>query len=301
MPDEPFRTVSQRRRPRQTAARPPEIGRGGGTLGNEEPSPPASSAHRADAAGTWRERLGTRIGDPDLASIDLGIVGVLILSAVLLTLYAYFGEADFYRANLAAWVNATFHVGAGANQHMLAFWYQSAHAVAWRILVPLAWIVFVLRDSARHYGYRMPQRGHRAIYLYLYLLMLPVLAAVSFLPSFRVMYPIYGDAFGSVDVLVPYLLAYGLRFAAVEAFFRGFLLFALYRRFGYHAIAIMAVPYCMIHFGKPFFESLGSIVAALLLGYLALRGRSWIPGALLHWGIAITMDLLGLWQRVTNP
>lgn len=41
--------------------------------------------------------------------------------------------------------------------------------------------------------------------------------------------------------------------------------------------------------------------AALLLGLLALRGRSWIPGALLHWAIAISMDLLGLAQRILNP
>jgi membrane protease YdiL (CAAX protease family) len=207
---------------------------------------------------------------------------------------------DFYKGNLAARVNAALGIGPEANQDLIAFWYQSAHAVAWRILVPLAWIAWVLRDSPREYGYRLPERGHRAIYLYLYLLMLPVLAAVSFLPSFRAMYPIYGVAWGSPEILVPYVLAYGLRFAAVEAFFRGFLLFALFRRFGYHAVAIMVVPYCMIHFGKPFAETLGSIGAGLLLGYLALRGRSWVPGALLHWGIALSMDLLGLAQRHLN-
>jgi uncharacterized protein len=261
--------------------------------------PPA--APPPSAAPSGRRRIAARLGDPALEAVDLRVVGVLLLSSVLLTLYAYFGESRFYLANLAPRVNPALGVETAAGQSLIAFGYQSAHAVAWRILVPLAWIVLVLRDRPREYGFRMPEPGHRAVYLVLYLLMLPVLAAVSFLPSFRAMYPIWGEAFASPGILVPYLLAYGLRFAAVEAFFRGFLLFALYRRFGYHAVAIMVVPYCMIHFGKPFAETLGSIGAGLLLGYLALRGRSWVPGALLHWGIAISMDLLGLAQRHLNP
>ena len=40
-----------------------------------------------------------------------------------------------------------------------------------------------------------------------------------------------------------------------------------------------------------------SIVAGFVLGYLALRHRSFFLGALLHWSIALTMDLAVLWQR----
>lgn len=281
-----------RRRTRERSA--PLLPAPGAALSSRGALPPA------EPPPGWWSRVATRLDDPQLAQIDFRVVGVLLLSSVLLSLYAYFGEDDFYKANLAARVNAALGIGPEANQDLIAFWYQSAHAVTWRILVPLAWIAWVLRDSPREYGYRLPEPGHRAIYLYLYLGMLPVLAAVSFLPSFRAMYPIYGVAWGSPEILVPYVLAYGLRFAAVEAFFRGFLLFALFRRFGYHAVLIMVVPYCMIHFGKPFPETIGSIGAGLLLGYLALRGRSWVPGALLHWGIALSMDLLGLAQRHLN-
>lgn len=268
--------------------------------GRGRPAPAAEPAPEEEASSATR-RLAARLGDPALEAVDWRVVGVLLLSAVLLSLYAYVGEDDFYLAVLAPRLGVGAGGAGGSDPRLVAFGYQSASAVLWRIAVPLAWIVLVLRDRPAEYGFRLPERGHRAVYALLFAGMLPVLAAVSFLPSFRSMYPIWAEAYGDPAVLVPYLLAYGVRFAAVEAFFRGFLLFALFRRFGYHAVAIMAVPYCMIHFGKPFAEALGSIAAGLLLGYLALRGRSWVPGALLHWGIAVAMDLLGLAQRHLNP
>jgi membrane protease YdiL (CAAX protease family) len=56
----------------------------------------------------------------------------------------------------------------------------------------------------------------------------------------------------------------------------------------------MIVPYCMIHYGKPLPETLGAIVAGLVLGTLALRTRSIWGGVLIHIGVALTMDMLAL-------
>ena len=53
----------------------------------------------------------------------------------------------------------------------------------------------------------------------------------------------------------------------------------------------------MIHFGKPFPETVGAIVAGLVLGTMALRSKSIIPGICVHFTIAIGMDLLSLWQQ----
>ena len=53
----------------------------------------------------------------------------------------------------------------------------------------------------------------------------------------------------------------------------------------------------MIHFGKPFPETLGAIVAGLVLGTMALRSKSIVPGICVHFTIAIGMDLLSLWQQ----
>jgi membrane protease YdiL (CAAX protease family) len=50
----------------------------------------------------------------------------------------------------------------------------------------------------------------------------------------------------------------------------------------------------MIHFAKPMPEEFAAIVAGLVLGYMALRSRSFVPGILLHVAVALTMDLLVL-------
>ena len=88
----------------------------------------------------------------------------------------------------------------------------------------------------------------------------------------------------------------GMRFVALEFFFRGFLLFSLEERLGYNAIAVAALPYGLIHYGKPFPEAMGAIVAGAVLGMFALRTRSIAGGALLHIFVATTMDMLALWR-----
>jgi membrane protease YdiL (CAAX protease family) len=81
-------------------------------------------------------------------------------------------------------------------------------------------------------------------------------------------------------------------------FFRGFLLFGLYRRLGYYAIPVMVIPYTMIHFGKPVPETFAAIIAGFVLGYLALKSRSVLWGWAVHWGVAITMDLMVIGREI---
>jgi hypothetical protein len=50
----------------------------------------------------------------------------------------------------------------------------------------------------------------------------------------------------------------------------------------------------MIHFGKPLSECLGSVVAGIALGTLALRTGSIYGGVVVHCGVAWSMDLFAL-------
>jgi len=59
----------------------------------------------------------------------------------------------------------------------------------------------------------------------------------------------------------------------------------------------MVMMYSIGHYAKPILEVNGSIIAGFVLGYLALRHRSFFLGAVLHWSIALTMDLAVLYQR----
>ena len=133
---------------------------------------------------------------------------------------------------------------------------------------------------------------HLPIYIGLYLLVAPViLLAFRLFPETARVYPFYRRAGEGIEPFVRWQLLYGLQFLSLEFFFRGFMLFGLEKRFGFHAILVMVVPYCMIHYRKTWQESIAAVIAGIALGYLALKTRSVLGGVFIHWAIAITADL----------
>ncbi|MBV72015.1 MAG: hypothetical protein CMH52_11855 [Myxococcales bacterium] len=57
----------------------------------------------------------------------------------------------------------------------------------------------------------------------------------------------------------------------------------------------------MLHFLKTGSESLGAIIAGIILGSLAMKYRSIWGGVLLHWLVAISMDVLSLMHQGRLP
>lgn len=260
------------------------------------PDTPRSLKDRAlDLLGALRHDVATNGGAP--TAFDARTFWVLILCSVLSTLFYYYARPNFYHSALKGAAEAALGMAGHPLSSVLPYWYWGAASILIRVLIPLAVIVLCFRESPRDYGFRIWERGHGKLYLGLYIFMAPLLVAASFLKSFQDKYPFYDDAHKSWAHLITYELAYGIQFASLEAFFRGFMIFALFKRFGYQGVVIMTIPYCMIHFSKPVPETLGAVVAGLVLGYMAIQSRSWLPGALLHWSIGFTMDVLCLWHR----
>ena len=220
---------------------------------------------------------------------------VLIASLVLVIVFTLWGKPNFLRRHLEP-VGAWLGVSPGNPYYrMLPYVYWAVTSVALRVAVPLAIIVWVLHRRPTDFGYRL--RGvtsHAWLYLLMFVAMIPLVVAASFTPAFQAKYPLFFNPEGGWTQFVLYQLAYGIQFVGVEAFFRGFMTFGLYPRFGYMAVFIMVIPYTMVHFGKPPLEVFMAIPAGLLLGYLALKTRSWVFGAALHWTVAITMDLMAI-------
>ena len=163
------------------------------------------------------------------------------------------------------------------------------------LAVPALLTRFVLKERLRDFGLTFRGFGtHLPLYALLFLLVLPLVYLASRDPSFRHTYPFAAEARNGFTDLLKWELIYGLQFLSLEFFFRGFLIFGLEKRFGANAIFVMAVPYCMIHFHKPWPEALGAIGAGLILGALALRTRPVLGGVLIHWAVAISMDVLAI-------
>lgn len=263
----------------------------------------------SEAAPGWRDRARAELAHVKAALVTNGgaplpLVGrdvaVVVLACVLLTLFYYFARPDFYRSRLDTHVVSALGWQTSPYRGLLPYWYWSMASTVLRVLIPLGCIVWWFRESPRDYGFRLWERGHGKIYAAMYVFMLPLLVAMSFTKSFQGKYPFYKAAGDSWQQFVAFELAYGVQFAALEAFFRGFLVFALFKRFGYFGVVIMTLPYCLIHFGKPPAETLGAIVAGLVLGFMALHSKSWLPGALVHWSVGFTMDVACILQKLSQ-
>jgi membrane protease YdiL (CAAX protease family) len=117
--------------------------------------------------------------------------------------------------------------------------------------------------------------------------------------GFQSKYPFYfpADPENNMAYFFAWHFLYLIQFAALEFFFRGFMVHNLKAGFGTGSVFIMTIPYCMIHFGKPGAETLAAIPAGIILGLLSLKGNSVVPGIFLHYLVALAMDVFSLWQK----
>ncbi len=224
-------------------------------------------------------------------------ITILLSTAVLLVIYFYYGRTGtFYQLWWPRLEGQPWLARIGPEWYdLLPYAYWAAASIVLRLIVPALIILFILRERLGDYGFGFGRTAHHLwLYACLYLLLLPALIWLSTDPAFQEKYPFYRAASQGGAHFWLYQITYGLQFLALEAFFRGFLLFGLYKRMGAYAILIMSIPYCMIHFGKPPIETFAAIGAGVILGVLALRTRSFYPGFLLHWAVGLTMDSLAL-------
>ncbi len=137
---------------------------------------------------------------------------------------------------------------------------------------------------------------HLWIYVLLFIPVGVLVLLVARNPDFQQQYPFYKSVRGVGDFLV-WEAFYALQFFSLEFFFRGFLLHGVRDKLGRFAIFAMVVPYVMIHFRKPLFETLGAAIAGTALGILSLRTRSVLGGFTIHVAVAISMDVASMWMR----
>ncbi len=167
-------------------------------------------------------------------------------------------------------------------------------------VIPVVVIRFGFREKLRDYGLQWGSFFKDAwIYLLMLGIMFPLVYFASTTTSFQARYPFYTP--DTAEPLWPnfwlWQMTYLIQFFSLEFFFRGFMVHGLKKFTGFYSILIMTVPYCMIHFGKPMGETFAAIFAGIALGTMSLKSRSIALGVVLHYSVAITMDMAALWQE----
>jgi membrane protease YdiL (CAAX protease family) len=239
----------------------------------------------------------------DPARLDWRLVAVVLVGCVCLSILEYYGASGDYKTLRPIFelftdhpkraMRQIFRRGDRAELFRLAYW--SITTFIFYFIIPAITVKLFFKESLRDYGLRM--RGilkHAWIYVVMYLAVLPFVVAVAFTEPFQKTYPFYENAHASLFDFFAWEALYILQFFSLEFFFRGFLIHGTRARYGYYAILLSVVPYCMIHFGKPLPETLGAIVAGLALGTISLFTRSIWLGVLIHVSVAVSMDLLSL-------
>lgn len=209
---------------------------------------------------------------------------VLALAPLLLLLSRHTVRPGVFRDLFADWRAFP------AFELLVYVWWYVGTAILLMGVPLIVWRVW-LRRGLRGLGGRLS--GSRAA-----LPLLPVSGAmavvvvlIGFTPTFAQKYPLCDLARERWDVFIVYELFYGLYFLAWEFFFRGWMLSGLVGSFGAAATWIQAVPFALMHAGKPMPEALGSLPAGLFLGWIAWRSRSFLYGWIAHWGVAALLDL----------
>ena len=235
-------------------------------------------------------------------------IACLAIVAIVLTLQEYYGGRGIYDTQLRPWLT---ELQAGGWKFIKIEKYDDLYSYGWwvfarvfgYVLVPLPlWKLLFPKDSLLDMGLRTKGFfSHLWIYGLCLAVVVPAMLIVSSQPDFGTYYPFYKLSSRSWFDFLTWEAIYFLQFFALELFFRGWILGALRKNFGAGAVFVMAVPYCMIHYGKPYLEAHGALVAGIVLGSLAMRTRSIYAGFLVHITVAISMDFLLLWRRCPLP
>lgn len=165
------------------------------------------------------------------------------------------------------------------------------------LLIPL-FIIWFIKDKSNQPFYGTAALDDIRPYLWMLVIMLPLIALASTQGDFLNMYP-KSKFLNELDIshknlrYIIYEICYGFDFVSIEFFFRGFLILALAKICGTHCIIPVACFYCTIHFGKPMGEAISSFWGGLLLGIVSLNTGSIWGGLIVHLGIAWLMELGG--------
>lgn len=259
---------------------------------------------------TWREldeeSLRSRSEIHAKGRMDHRPFIALVMIAVILTMQEYYGGRIYFDTKISPLL-ARLDLAHGwlrfqKYDDLWGFGWWAGTRIFGYVLPFVVWKLFFRKDKLLDFGLRT--RGffdHAWIYALFLAFVLPAMLVVSKSPDFGTYYPFYKLSSRSWFDFLTWEAMYFCQFFALEMFFRGFWLGVLRRSFGSGAIFVMAVPYCMIHFGKPYLEACGAIVAGIALGSLSMKTRSIYQGFMVHVTVAGLMDWLALRHRKATP
>lgn len=166
------------------------------------------------------------------------------------------------------------------------------NAVLWLGCVPFLIIRYVWKERVVDFGFRVPESwGRASILTFLCVsVFVPIILVSATNNVFREFYSLAGIGifrFLLFGVILPLIYYF-----AEEFLFRGFLFFSLWKKIGWHSIWVSNILFALLHVSKPSLEIVFAFIAGIAFSYLSLKTRSFIPAAIAHAVLAITLNVL---------
>ena len=229
------------------------------------------------------------------------IISLTIAASLLLIGKEYFGSAfqiypllEFFNFNELL---NTFKYSQDAHFYKQLYWLIGCYL--FYLILPMCYLM-LSNSKLSEVGWKhtVPKK-HLSIYIIFAFIIVPVIIIAATTEKFQNTYPFFkfNPFIHSWQQFAIWETGYMFQFVAVEFFFRGFLLFSLARFIGPYAVYVSVIPYCMIHFGKPLPETIGAIIAGIVLGKMALASKSILPGILIHCLVGCLMDCLSIYHK----
>ncbi len=218
--------------------------------------------------------------------LDTQTVFVLLATVVLVIVQYRLGSREFFRDEMATGFAEEW-------RGVLAWgWWFFVQGVT-GFVVPVLCLLLLFRRRPAEIGLGA---GDWRLALSLAALYLPLVVVGTWVLSdgaaFQAQYPHYQPAAFDWRFFAVYEGLFLFYWIGWEYLWRGFVLFGTAPTFGLYAIFVQAVPFALLHLGKPLPEALLSILGGVALGALVWRCRSFWIAVPIH---AAQMLVLDFW------
>lgn len=214
----------------------------------------------------------------------------MVAGTVLLTIYLYPGQRQFYRERLAQYVDPL--IPNERLRRLAPELYQNLAAFTLLHVIPQVFNVTVncqspcaVRSRAGRWWFGIPLLG----------IGIPVVAFAAWTGTrdegIRAEYPLPPSAAEDRGDFIVWQLSESLYYIAWESFFRGFLEKPVEEAYGRDAaVWFQTMASTLAHIGKPAAETFSAIPGGVIFSWVARTTDSWIYPMLLHYELGILTD-----------
>jgi membrane protease YdiL (CAAX protease family) len=190
----------------------------------------------------------------------------------------------------------TDYIGAFDSKSMSGFAYIILYSFLIMLLLPYLFSRIVLNANTRDTGWLIPAFNFKNVGLTILalLLMLPFSYLFSKQPQLKIYYSLNNLSIAAFLFVTIFLQP--LYYLIEEYFFRGFMFLTIWRYVGWHSFWITDIVFVYAHISKPVPELLLSIPGSVILNYLTLKTKSFLPAVLVHTLLGGLLNILIYFQ-----